>query len=190
MLRRARRERDLARRAELPTRGCCDVLDRVVQTGRPSGAPFYHLRDAGFDNISLDLIYGIPGQSRRRPRCRPGRTRSSSGRSTCRATSSRPKPGTRFTHAHGDELERQADAMESYFELGRRAADRAPAIAGTRPRTSAAPRASDCGTSAPGTTWPTGSGATTSVSGVGAVSTIGGRRWRNTPAAGCATCRR
>src|SRR5262249_1719968 len=23
----------------------------------------HHLRDAGFDNISLDLIYGIPGQS-------------------------------------------------------------------------------------------------------------------------------
>ena len=26
------------------------------------------------------------------------------------------KPGTRFTHAHGAELERQAEAMESYFE--------------------------------------------------------------------------
>ncbi len=26
------------------------------------------------------------------------------------------KPGTRFTHAHGDELARQADAMEGYFE--------------------------------------------------------------------------
>ena len=26
------------------------------------------------------------------------------------------KPGTRFTHAHGEELERQADAMEGYFE--------------------------------------------------------------------------
>ena len=26
------------------------------------------------------------------------------------------KPGTRFTFAHGDELERQADAMEGYFE--------------------------------------------------------------------------
>jgi oxygen-independent coproporphyrinogen-3 oxidase len=26
------------------------------------------------------------------------------------------KPGTRFTHAHGGELERQADAMEDYFE--------------------------------------------------------------------------
>src|SRR6185295_1213120 len=27
------------------------------------------------------------------------------------------KPGTRFTHGHGAELARQADAMESYFEL-------------------------------------------------------------------------
>ena len=27
------------------------------------------------------------------------------------------KPGTRFTHAHGAELERQAESMESYFEL-------------------------------------------------------------------------
>ena len=26
------------------------------------------------------------------------------------------KPGTRFTHAHGEELERQAEAMEDYFE--------------------------------------------------------------------------
>ncbi len=26
------------------------------------------------------------------------------------------KAGTRFTHAHGDELERQAEAMEAYFE--------------------------------------------------------------------------
>ena len=27
------------------------------------------------------------------------------------------KPGTRFTHAHGEELARQAEAMEGYFEL-------------------------------------------------------------------------
>ena len=27
------------------------------------------------------------------------------------------KPGTRFAHAHGAELERQAEAMEGYFEL-------------------------------------------------------------------------
>ena len=39
-----------------------------------------------------------------------------SSRSTSPATSSRRSPGTRFTVAHGDELERQADAMEGYFE--------------------------------------------------------------------------
>ena len=38
-----------------------------------SGARSTVLRDAGFDNISLDLIYGIPGQSARRPRRRPRR---------------------------------------------------------------------------------------------------------------------
>ena len=27
------------------------------------------------------------------------------------------KPGTRFAHAHGDELARQAEAMEGYYEL-------------------------------------------------------------------------
>ena len=75
----------------------------------------YLLRDAGFDNISLDLIYGIPGQS-------PADLE----RDLTEALALEPehlscyeleaKPGTRFTHAHGDELERQADAMEGYFE--------------------------------------------------------------------------
>jgi oxygen-independent coproporphyrinogen III oxidase len=73
------------------------------------------LRDAGFDNISLDLIYGIPGQSA-----------SDLDRDLAEALALEPehlscyeleaKPGTRFTHAHGDELERQAEAMEGYFE--------------------------------------------------------------------------
>jgi oxygen-independent coproporphyrinogen III oxidase len=76
---------------------------------------FYHLRDAGFDNISLDLIYGIPGQSA-----------SDLDRDLAEVLVLEPehlscyeleaKPGTRFTHAHGAELERQAEAMESYFE--------------------------------------------------------------------------
>jgi oxygen-independent coproporphyrinogen-3 oxidase len=75
----------------------------------------YLLRDAGFDNISLDLIYGIPGQSS-----------SDLDRDLAEALALEPehlscyeleaKPGTRFTHAHGDELERQAEAMEGYFE--------------------------------------------------------------------------
>ena len=77
---------------------------------------FYHLRDAGFDNISLDLLYGIPGQSP-----------SDLGRDLAEAIALGPehlscyeleaKPGTRFTFAHGDELARQAEAMEGYFEL-------------------------------------------------------------------------
>ena len=77
---------------------------------------FYHLRDAGFDNISLDLLYGIPGQSP-----------SDLERDLAEAIALGPehlscyeleaKPGTRFTHAHGDELARQAEAMEGYFEL-------------------------------------------------------------------------
>jgi oxygen-independent coproporphyrinogen III oxidase len=77
---------------------------------------FYHLRDAGFDNISLDLLYGIPGQSA-----------ADLAYDIAEATALAPehlswyeleaKPGTRFTHAHGDELARQAEAMEGYFEL-------------------------------------------------------------------------
>jgi putative oxygen-independent coproporphyrinogen III oxidase len=75
----------------------------------------YHLRDASFDNISLDLLYGIPGQSP-----------SDLERDLSEALALGPehlscyeleaKPGTRFTHAHGAELERQAETMEAYFE--------------------------------------------------------------------------
>jgi oxygen-independent coproporphyrinogen-3 oxidase len=73
------------------------------------------LRDAGFDNISLDLVYGIPGQS-------PADLHTDLAEAlalepehlSCYELEA--KPGTRFTVAHGAELERQADAMESYFE--------------------------------------------------------------------------
>jgi oxygen-independent coproporphyrinogen-3 oxidase len=78
-------------------------------------AAFSHLRAAGFDNISLDLLYGIPGQG-------PADLE----RDLAEAIALRPehlscyeleaKPGTRFAHAHGDELARQAEAMEWYFE--------------------------------------------------------------------------
>ena len=73
------------------------------------------LRDAGFDNISLDLIYGVPGQSA-----------ADLEADLADALALEPehlscyeleaKPGTRFTHAHGEELQRQAEAMEGYFE--------------------------------------------------------------------------
>ena len=77
---------------------------------------FYHLRDACFDNISLDLIYGIPGQS---PSDLEQDLEESLSLSpehlSCYELEA--KPGTRFTHAWGDELASQADAMEGYFEL-------------------------------------------------------------------------
>jgi putative oxygen-independent coproporphyrinogen III oxidase len=90
------------------------VLERGAQPDDVRTA-FYSLRDASFDNISLDLIYGIPGQSA-----------ADLDRDLDEALALEPdhlscyeleaKPGTRFTHTFGDELTRQADAMEGYFE--------------------------------------------------------------------------
>jgi len=75
----------------------------------------YRLRDAGFDNVSLDLIYGIPGQEP-----------ADLDRDLADGLALEPehlsayeleaKPGTRFAHAHGAELSRQAEAMERHFE--------------------------------------------------------------------------
>jgi oxygen-independent coproporphyrinogen-3 oxidase len=73
------------------------------------------LRAAGCDNISLDLVYGIPGQSA------PDLEADLADALTLAPEhlscyELEAKPGTRFTHAHGPELERQAEAMEGYFE--------------------------------------------------------------------------
>ena len=91
-----------------------DVLERRSRPGDVRRS-VHVLRDAGFANISLDLLYGIPGQSP-----------AALDRDLAEALALEPehlscyeleaKPGTRFTHAHGDELARQADAMETYFE--------------------------------------------------------------------------
>jgi oxygen-independent coproporphyrinogen-3 oxidase len=75
----------------------------------------YALRDVSIDNISLDLVYGIPGQ---------GAADLDADLSDALALEPEhlscyeleAKLGTRFTHAHGAELARQAEAMESYFE--------------------------------------------------------------------------
>jgi oxygen-independent coproporphyrinogen-3 oxidase len=90
------------------------VLDRGAGPDQVRRA-FSLLRDAGFDNISLDLIYGIPGQE-------PAELDADLEE----ALALRPehlscyeleaKPGTRFTHAHGTELRRQAVALEGYIE--------------------------------------------------------------------------
>jgi oxygen-independent coproporphyrinogen-3 oxidase len=91
-----------------------EVLERVAGPDDVRRA-VHTLRGAGFDNISLDLVYGIPGQSA-----------SDLDADLADALALEPehlscyeleaKPGTRFTHAHGEELQRQAEAMEGYFE--------------------------------------------------------------------------
>jgi oxygen-independent coproporphyrinogen-3 oxidase len=92
------------------------LLDVLERRARPDDVrrALHTLRDAGFDNISLDLIYGIPGQSP-----------SDLARDLELALALEPehlscyeleaKPGTRFTHTYGDELARQSEAMEGYI---------------------------------------------------------------------------
>jgi oxygen-independent coproporphyrinogen-3 oxidase len=139
----------------------------------------YALRAANVDNISLDLIYGIPGQSA-----------ADLDADLSDALALEPehiscyeleaKRGTRFTHAHGAELARQADAMESYFErVVRRVTAagyrwyetanfcRSPSLADGRDLRSRHNLAYWRGRDYLGL-------------GIGAVSTIDGRRWRNT----------
>jgi oxygen-independent coproporphyrinogen III oxidase len=141
---------------------------------------FYHLRDVGFDNISLDLIYGIPGQS-------PADLEAdidealALGPEHLSCYELEAKRGTRFAHAHGAELERQAEALEGYFEAvvdrltvaGYRWYETAnfcrdPAEDGGRDLRSRHNLAYWLGRDYLGF-------------GIGAVSTISGRRWRNTP---------
>jgi putative oxygen-independent coproporphyrinogen III oxidase len=78
-------------------------------------AAVHTLRDVGFDNISLDLLYGIPGQG-------PAALE----RDLAEALSLFPehlscyeleaKAGTRFAYRFGSELDCQAEAMEGYLE--------------------------------------------------------------------------
>jgi oxygen-independent coproporphyrinogen III oxidase len=143
----------------------------------------YALRAANVDNISLDLVYGIPGQSA-----------ADLDADLSEALALEPehlscyeleaKPGTRFTHAHGAELARQAEAMESYFErvvarlteAGYRWYEtanfcRSPQFGKGRDLRSRHNLAYWRGRDYLGL-------------GIGAVSTIDGRRWRTTPRLG------
>jgi putative oxygen-independent coproporphyrinogen III oxidase len=154
----------------LERRATPDVVRRAVNT----------FRDASFDNISLDLVYGIPGQSAADLDHDLGEALALEPEHlSCYELEA--KPGTRFTHAHGAELERQAEAMEDYFErVVRRLVGagyrwyetanfcRAPERAGGRDLRARHNLAYWLGRDYLGI-------------GVGAVSTIEKRRWRNAP---------
>jgi oxygen-independent coproporphyrinogen-3 oxidase len=156
-----------------------DVLERRAGPEDVVRA-FDRLRDAGFDNINLDLVYGIPGQST-----------ADLERDLDEALALAPehlscyeleaKPGTRFTHAHGAELERQADAMEDYFE---RVVER---LTGAGYRWYETANFCRSGSEVGGRDlrarhnlayW---EGRDYLGLGIGAFSTVTGRRWRNTP---------
>ena len=141
---------------------------------------FYALRDAGFDNISLDLIYGIPGQSAADlERDLDDALALAPEHLSCYELEA--KPGTRFTHEHGAELVRQADAMEAYFE---RVVERLTA-AGYRwyetanfCRSAGSAAGRDLRSQHNLGYW---LGRDYVGLGIGAVSTVGTQRWRNAP---------
>jgi putative oxygen-independent coproporphyrinogen III oxidase len=94
--------------------GLLRVLERRAQPDDVRAA-VYALRDASFDNISLDLIYGIPGQSAAALEGDLDEALAlEPDHLSCYELEA--KPGTRFSHTYGDELRRQADAMEGYYE--------------------------------------------------------------------------
>jgi oxygen-independent coproporphyrinogen-3 oxidase len=162
--------------------GLLEVLERRARPDDVRRA-VYALRDAKFDNISLDLIYGIPGQSAADLEADLSDALALEPEHlSCYELEA--KPGTRFTHAHGAELARQAEAMETYFErvvarltgAGYRWYEtanfcRPPTLADGRDLRSRHNLAYWRGRDYLGL-------------GIGAVSTIQGRRWKTTPRLG------
>ncbi len=73
------------------------------------------LRSAGHSNLNLDLIFGVPGQTADDLEA-DLETALGLAPQHISYYELEAKPGTRFTHAHGAELVRQADAMEAYYE--------------------------------------------------------------------------
>ena len=155
------------------------VLERRAKPGDVRSG-VQTLRDAGFDNISLDFLYGVPGQSP-----------ADLDADIDEALSLQPehlswyeleaKPGTRFTHGHGEELARQSGAMEGYFE---RVVERLTG-AGYRWYETASfalsPERGDGRDLRSRHNLGYWLGHDYLGLGVGAVSTVGGMRWRNAP---------
>jgi oxygen-independent coproporphyrinogen-3 oxidase len=159
--------------------GLLEVLERRARPADVRRA-FATLREAGFDNLSLDLIYGIPGQSATDLDADLDEALAL-GPEHLSCYELEAKPGTRFTHAHGRELERQAEAMETYFE---RVVERLGAAGFRWYETANFCRAEpgrDLRSRHNLAYW---RGRDYLGLGIGAVSTVGDRRWRTTPRLG------
>jgi oxygen-independent coproporphyrinogen-3 oxidase len=149
-----------------------DVLERRAGPEAVRRA-FHVLRDAGFANVSLDLLYGIPGQT---PAALDADIEAALalGPEHVSYYELEAKPGTRFTHAYGAELARQAEAMEGYFERV------VEALSGAGYRWYETANFCRPGREARHNLgyW---LGRDYLGVGIGAVSTVDGRRWRNAP---------
>ena len=168
--------------AALPIRPSAEVtVEANPETVTPALAA--RLRRHGATRVSLgaqsfqpELLAGIPGQSP-----------SDLERDLAEAIALGPehlscyeleaKPGTRFTHAHGEELARQADAMEGYFEL----VVKTLRGVGYRWYETANFCREDCQAHHNVAYW---QGRDYLGIGIGAVSTVCGLRWRNRPSLG------
>ncbi len=93
------------------------LLEVLERRARPEQivAAVRVLRDAGIESLNLDLIFGVPGQSGADLRADLDAL-ATLAPDHVSAYELEAKPGTRFTHRHGRELERQAEAMEDYYE--------------------------------------------------------------------------
>jgi oxygen-independent coproporphyrinogen-3 oxidase len=157
------------------------LLQVLERRARPDDVrrAFSVLRAAGFDNLSLDLLYGIPGQSVADLDADLSEALELEPEHVS-AYELEAKPGTRFTYAHGEELARQAEAMESYFE---RVVARLTEAGYRWYETANFCRAEsrDLRSRHNLAYW---RGRDYLGLGIGAVSTIAGRRWRTTPRLG------
>jgi oxygen-independent coproporphyrinogen III oxidase len=158
------------------------LLATLERRARPDDVrrAFAALRAAGFDNLSLDLVYGIPGQT-------PGDLDADLaaalelGPEHVSAYELEAKPGTRFTHAHGSALALQADAMEGYFERVVEVLTQAGYRWYETANFCRRDTARDLRAHHNLGYW---SGSDYLGLGIGAVSTVAGTRWRNAPSLG------
>ena len=90
------------------------VLERRATPAVVEGA-VATLREAGVENLSLDVIHGIPGQDRALLDADLDRLVALAP-DHCSVYELEAKPGTRFTRAHGADLARQGELMEEHYE--------------------------------------------------------------------------
>ena len=91
------------------------MLERRTTPEARARAPWRRCATPGVDDLSLDLIFGVPGETRALLDARPRRPLAlEPDHLSCYELEA--KPGTRFTHRHGRALAAQAELLEDHLE--------------------------------------------------------------------------